>query len=48
MSRYLIVNADDFGDSYGINKGIIEVIRNGIVTSTSVMVDALPQMKQKT
>lgn len=40
MSKYLIVNADDFGYSYGINKGIVEAIKNGIVTSTSVMVDA--------
>lgn len=47
MSRYLIVNADDFGYSYGINKGIIEAIRNGIVTSTSVMVDAIAANEAK-
>lgn len=41
MSRYLIVNADDFGYSYSINKGIIEAHAKGIVTSTSVMVDAI-------
>ncbi len=39
--RYLIVNADDFGYSLGINKGIIEAHLKGIVTSTSVMVDAM-------
>lgn len=39
--RYLIVNADDFGYSYGINKGIIEAHTKGIVTSTSVMVDSI-------
>lgn len=39
--KYLIVNADDFGYSYGINKGIIEAHTKGIVTSTSVMVDAI-------
>jgi predicted glycoside hydrolase/deacetylase ChbG (UPF0249 family) len=39
--RYLIVNADDFGYSLGINKGIIEAHTKGIVTSTSVMVDAI-------
>lgn len=41
MSKYLIVNADDFGYSHSINKGIIESHVNGIVTSTSVMVDAI-------
>jgi len=37
--KYLIVNADDFGASRGINRGIIEAHRNGIVTSTSLMVN---------
>ena len=41
MSRFLIINADDFGYSYSINKGVIEAIENGIVTSTSIMVDAI-------
>lgn len=41
MSKYLIINADDFGYSYSINKGIIEAHTVGIVTSTSVMVDAI-------
>jgi len=36
--RILIVNADDFGLSSGVNAGIIEAHRNGIVTSTSLMV----------
>ena len=36
--RYLIVNADDFGQSAGINKGIIETHQQGVVTSTSLMV----------
>lgn len=36
--RYLIVNADDFGLSAGVNKGIIEAHENGIVTSASLMV----------
>jgi predicted glycoside hydrolase/deacetylase ChbG (UPF0249 family) len=36
--RYLIVNADDFGQSHGINRGIIEAHAHGIVTSASLMV----------
>jgi predicted glycoside hydrolase/deacetylase ChbG (UPF0249 family) len=36
--RYLIVNADDFGQSPGANRGIIQAHREGIVTSTSLMV----------
>lgn len=37
-ARYLIVNADDFGLSAGINAGIAEAYQSGIVTSTSLMV----------
>ena len=36
--RCLIVNADDFGLTNGINRGIIEAHENGIVTSASLMV----------
>jgi len=39
--KYLIVNADDFGYSYSINRGIIEAHTNGVITSTSVLVDAV-------
>ncbi|MGE3908475.1 MAG: carbohydrate deacetylase [Chloroflexota bacterium] len=35
--RQLIVNADDFGISRGVNRGIVESHRNGIVTSASLM-----------
>ena len=38
-TRYLIVNADDFGASPGVNRGIYESHCRGIVTSTSLMVD---------
>lgn len=37
-NRTLIVNADDFGQSEGINNGIIKAHEMGIVTSTSMMV----------
>ena len=37
-TKYLIVNADDFGQSPGINRGIIKAYRCGIVTSASLMV----------
>jgi len=37
--RTLIVNADDFGVSHGVNLGIVEAHRRGVVTSTSLMVD---------
>lgn len=36
--KYLIVNADDFGASTGINRGIVECHRTGVLTSTSLMV----------
>ena len=36
--RFLIVNADDFGMSPGINEGIVRCHRAGIVTSASLMV----------
>ncbi len=39
MTRYLIVNADDFGASSGVNRGILECHVRGIVTSASLMVD---------
>ena len=35
----LLVNADDFGFSKGINLGILEAFRNGVVTNTSLMVN---------
>jgi predicted glycoside hydrolase/deacetylase ChbG (UPF0249 family) len=38
MKRLLIVNADDFGQSTGVNRGIIRAHEGGIVTSASMMV----------
>lgn len=40
MRKYLIVNGDDFGASQGINRGILEAHLSGILTSTSLMVNA--------
>jgi chitin disaccharide deacetylase len=37
-TKYLIVNADDFGQSAGVNRGIVAAHRRGIVTSASLMV----------
>ena len=36
--RYVIVNADDFGQSHGVNRGIIQAHTHGVVTSASLMV----------
>ncbi len=36
--KYLVINADDFGNSASVNKGIIEGIKKGIITSISLMV----------
>lgn len=45
--KYLVVNADDFGYSPSVNKGIVEAHKKGIVTSTSVMVDAIASEEAK-
>src|SRR5207249_448662 len=38
--KRLIVNADDFGASHGINRAVVESVRRGIVTSASLLVNA--------
>ncbi|MFB2832261.1 chitin disaccharide deacetylase [Aeromonas jandaei] len=40
MNKLLIVNADDFGLSKALNYGVIETFVNGVVTSTTAMVNA--------
>lgn len=48
----LIINADDFGFSKGVTLGILESIKNGVVTSTSMMTNttgfehAIKKMKE--
>ena len=39
MLRQLIVNADDFGFTEGVSRGILRGHHEGIVTSTSVMIN---------
>ena len=39
MAKYLIVNADDFNLTEGVTRGILDGHRNGIITSTTVMVN---------
>jgi chitin disaccharide deacetylase len=36
--KHLIINADDFGASVGVNRGILETHVRGVVTSASLMV----------
>src|SRR5437899_1792394 len=38
MAKHLIVNADDFGASVGVNRGIIDAHTDGVLTSASLMV----------
>ncbi|HEX4501342.1 MAG TPA: chitin disaccharide deacetylase [Scandinavium sp.] len=40
MTKRLIVNADDFGLCEGVNDGIVQAHRDGVVTSTTAMVTA--------
>jgi chitin disaccharide deacetylase len=37
--KYIIVNADDLGRAPGVNRGIVDAHRKGIVTSTTVMIN---------
>jgi predicted glycoside hydrolase/deacetylase ChbG (UPF0249 family) len=39
VSRWCICNADDFGTTRGVNRGVIEAHRAGVVTSASLMVN---------
>lgn len=37
MAKTLVVNADDFGFTRGVNEGIVHAHRNGILTATTLM-----------
>lgn len=43
--KYCIINGDDFGTSEAINLGIVEAHRNGVLTSTSLIVN-MPYSEQ--
>jgi len=45
MKRLLIVNADDFGHTPGVTQGILKAHREGIVTSTTAMMN-LPYARE--
>jgi predicted glycoside hydrolase/deacetylase ChbG (UPF0249 family) len=38
MTRHVIFNADDFGASPGVNRGIVDCHTGGVLTSTSLLV----------
>jgi predicted glycoside hydrolase/deacetylase ChbG (UPF0249 family) len=42
-ARRLIVNADDFGLTAGVSRGILRAHRDGLVTSTTVLASLAPQ-----
>ncbi|MGI6680446.1 MAG: ChbG/HpnK family deacetylase [Bdellovibrionota bacterium] len=48
----VIINADDFGLSVGVNKGIIDAFKEGLISSTSILInmpdaeDAILRFKQ--
>ncbi|HEY84305.1 MAG TPA: ChbG/HpnK family deacetylase [Chloroflexi bacterium] len=44
--RYLIINADDFGMSDGVTEGIIRAWQDGVVTSTSAMINIKGAVKR--
>ncbi|OFV95000.1 MAG: hypothetical protein A3F68_11880 [Acidobacteria bacterium RIFCSPLOWO2_12_FULL_54_10] len=52
--KQLIVNADDFGYTRGVNQAIVEAWQRGVVTSTSLMAngaafdDAVSLARQET
>lgn len=43
----VVLNGDDFGYSHGVNRGILDSVNNGILTSTSVMVNRVAAWEAK-
>ncbi len=46
--KKIILNGDDFGFSHGVNKGILDSIEKGVLTSTSVMVNRPAALEART
>lgn len=46
MAKYLIINADDFGMSAVFNSVILDLIKQNLISSTTVMVDRVTQNQQ--
>ncbi len=46
-NRQLIINADDFGLTDGVNQAILELSKQGIISSASVMVNQVMHQGQK-
>jgi predicted glycoside hydrolase/deacetylase ChbG (UPF0249 family) len=40
LPAYLIVNADDYGYSEGVSRGILEAAREGVVTATGILANS--------
>ena len=45
MERIIVINADDFGLTEGINKGIVQAHTDGVLTSTTIMTN-MPAAEQ--
>ncbi|MCK0473046.1 ChbG/HpnK family deacetylase [Halalkalibacter sp. APA_J-10(15)] len=45
MDKKIIINADDFGLSYGVSDGILKAHQEGIVTSTSLMTNQIDSVR---
>ena len=43
--RYVIFNADDFGYSHGINRGIVEGHERGVITSATLVVNGMASVE---
>ena len=41
VRRRLVVNADDFGFTRDVNRGIVEAHTNGILTATTLMANGV-------